>query len=356
MRPRCPVLMILGAAFSAVMAASCAPVVVRSGLALGPAEGRWVEKTLASMTLEEKVGQLIACRYAGNFYPADSGARASLKALITGSKIGGLVIFGGDAYETAHLNNDLQAAARVPLLIASDFERGVGTQITGTTLFPTLMGIGAADSEDLAFVMGKVTALEGRAIGVQVTYAPVVDVNINPDNPIINTRAIGEDPALVGRLAAAFIRGCQENGMIATAKHFPGHGDTDQDSHSLLPTIRADRTRLEQVELAPYAKAFEAGVQAVMVGHLSVPALDPTPNLPATLSPAILTDLLRQKLGFRGLIVTDAMEMAGITNSFSPGDAALRAILAGADIILLPPEPTRGFPIIPKIFIFSYLP
>ncbi|MCJ7586763.1 MAG: glycoside hydrolase family 3 protein, partial [Candidatus Aminicenantes bacterium] len=174
-----------------------------------------------------------------------------------------------------------------------------------------------------------------------MTYAPVVDVNINPANPIINTRAIGEDPALVGRLAKAFIRGCQENGMIATAKHFPGHGDTDQDSHSLLPTISADRARLDRVELAPYRDAIAAGVQAVMTAHLFVPALDPTANLPATLSEPILTGVLRKELGFKGLIVTDAMEMAGITNSYSTEEASLRALLAGVDLLLLPPEPAK---------------
>jgi beta-N-acetylhexosaminidase len=174
-----------------------------------------------------------------------------------------------------------------------------------------------------------------------MTYAPVVDVNINPDNPIINTRAIGEDPEMVSRLAAAFIRGCQEHGMLATAKHFPGHGDTDQDSHSVLPMIAADRDRLDKVELYPYRKVIEAGVQAVMVAHLNVPALEPTPSLPSSLSPAILTDLLRKTMGFRGLIVTDAMEMGGVTSLFSPTEAALRAILAGVDMVLLPLEPAK---------------
>jgi beta-N-acetylhexosaminidase len=203
------------------------------------------------------------------------------------------------------------------------------------------MAIGAAGSEDLAYDMGRITALEGRAMGIHMTYAPVVDVNINPDNPIINVRAIGEDPALVGRLAAAFIRGCQEHGMIATAKHFPGHGDTAQDSHSLLPTISADRTRLDRVELAPYKDAIAAGVGAVMTAHLNVPALDPTPDLPATLSEPVLTGVLRRELGFKGLIVTDAMEMAGVASRFGTEEASLKAILAGVDILLLPPEPAK---------------
>jgi beta-N-acetylhexosaminidase len=323
------------------LSASCAPVAVKTDLAFGPSETRWVEKTLKQMTLEEKVGQLIACRYTGDFFNEESPYLANLKDLVVNRRIGGVIIFLGEAYETAHLNNALQKMAKIPLLIASDLERGTGNQITGATLFPTLMGVGAANSEELAYRMGQATAIEGRALGIHMTYAPIIDVNINPDNPIINTRAIGEDPEQVSRLAAAFIKGCQANGMIATAKHFPGHGDTDQDSHSLLPTISADRERLDKVELYPYKKAIEAGVQAVMVSHLYVPALDPTPNLPASLSPAILTDLLRKKLGFRGLIVTDAMEMGGVTNSYSSTEAALRAILAGVDMVLLPLEPGK---------------
>jgi len=323
------------------LAVSCAPVAIKSGLSYGPAETRWVEKTLKQMTLEEKVGQLIACRYTGAFFNEESPYLANLKDLIANHKIGGVIIFLGEAYETAHLNNALQKTAKVPLLVASDLERGAGNQITGATLFPTLMGVGAANSEELAYKMGQTSALEGRALGIHMTYAPVVDVNINPDNPIINTRAIGEDPEQVSRLASAFIKGCQSSGMIATAKHFPGHGDTDQDSHSLLPTIAADRARLEKVELYPYQKTIEAGVQAVMVAHLFVPALDPTPNLPATLSPAIMTDLLRTKLGFRGLVVTDAMEMGGVTNAYPGPEAALRSILAGVDMVLLPPDPGK---------------
>jgi beta-glucosidase-like glycosyl hydrolase len=203
------------------------------------------------------------------------------------------------------------------------------------------MSLGAAGSEELAYEMGRITALEGRAMGLHMTYAPVVDVNIDPDNPIINTRAVGEDPGLVGRIAAAFIRGVQDHGMIATAKHFPGHGDTDQDSHSLLPTIEAGLDRLERVELEPFRQAVEAGVKAVMTAHLFVPALDPTPGLPATLSEPILTGLLRERMGFRGLIVTDAIEMAGVMNTFSTEEASVRALLAGVDMLLLPPEPAK---------------
>jgi len=327
-----------------ILAAGCVRVVVKPDLVLESDGTRWVVKMMRTLTLEEKIAQMVACRYAGNFYPADSDEMVNLRNLVARHKVGGMIIFGGDAYETALLNNVLQEMARVPLLIASDLERGAGNQITGATLFPTIMGIGAADSEELAYEMGKRTAVEGRALGIHMTYAPVVDVNINPDNPIINTRAIGEDPGQVGRLAAAYIKGCQDNGMIATAKHFPGHGDTDQDSHILLPVIKADRERLDRVELFPYRKAIEAGVGAVMVSHLVVPALDPTPNLPATLSAAIQTDLLRKQLGFKGLILTDAMEMGGVTNYYSNTEAAEKAILAGVDMVLLPIDPATVVP------------
>jgi beta-N-acetylhexosaminidase len=310
----------------------------RMDLFLDADGARWVDAMMSRLTPEEKVAQMIGCRYAGEFFPADGEQAAYLKRLVAHHKVGGMVIFGGEAYETALLNNGLQSMADVPLLMASDFERGVGTQITGSTLFPTIMGLGAADSEDLAYQMGRYTALEGRALGIHMTYAPVVDVNINPDNPIINTRSIGENPEQIARLAAAFIKGCQDNGMLATAKHFPGHGDTDLDSHILLPVIKADRERLEKVELYPYRRAIAAGVSAVMVSHLVVPALDPTPNLPATLSSAILTALLRGQMGFKGLIVTDAMEMGGVTNSYTPTEAALKAIQAGCDMVLLPLE------------------
>ena len=309
---------------------------------LAAPDGAWVARTLRRMTVEEKVGQLVACRFTGDFRNADSAALRRLEDLVAGSGIGGLILFApAYVHETAELVNAFQRLAEVPLLVASDFERGAANRVTGPTLFPPLMSLGAAGSEDLAYAMGRVTAVEGRALGVHMTYAPVVDVNINPDNPIINTRSVGADPALVGRIANAFIRGVQDHGMLATAKHFPGHGDTSQDSHSLMPTVTADLDRLEKVELFPFRAAVEAGVRAVMTAHLAVPALDPTPGLPATLSEPIMTGLLRKKMGFDGLIVTDALEMGGVAGAFSPEEAALRAVLAGVDQLLLPPEPVK---------------
>lgn len=317
---------------------NCAREAVKPSLALSDSGLRWAHKTLNQMTLDEKISQMIYCRFSGHFYNRDSSAMKRLESLVEEQKIGGLILFGGEVFESAYLINKLQEKSEVPLLIASDLERGLGNQISGATLFPPLMSIGAAGSEELAYMMGKITAVEARAVGIHITYAPVVDVNSNPQNPIINTRSLGEDAEQVSRLAAAFIRGCQENGLIATAKHFPGHGDTEVDSHTKLPVVDADKQRLSQVELYPFKKAVEAGVQAVMTAHIHVPALDSTPKLPATLSPVIITELLREKWGFRGLIVTDAMEMGGITTLFGPEEACIRAVQAGADCLLLPLE------------------
>jgi len=327
---------ILGLAL--LLAGSCSHTVLKTDLSLDSSERRWAQSTLKKLTLEEKIGQMIGLRYTGSFFNRDSEALSDLKRWIVEYHLGGLILTQGDVYETAILTNTLQNEASIPLLIAADLERGLGNQLDGATLFPPVMSIGAAGSSDLAYDMGKITALEARAVGIHMTYSPVVDVNNNPDNPIINVRSFGEDPKAVARLATAFIRGCQDNGLIATAKHFPGHGDTDLDSHSELPVIPGDRERLDRIELYPFKKAVEAGVMAIMSAHLQVPALDPTPQLPATLSHPILTDLLRKEYGYRGLIVTDAMEMGGITALYPPEEAALKAIQAGVDMLLLPLE------------------
>jgi beta-N-acetylhexosaminidase len=337
---------------------ACAPAAKKPGLlpAAGRGENRWVNKTLAGMTLGEKVGQMIGGRYNAPFLNRDSDYLKGLTDLITKQKVGGMVIFAGEVLETAELNNYLQRLAEVPLLIAADFEHGAAMRINGTTPFPQFMAFGAADSEDLVYEMGRVTAIEGRAMGIHVNYAPVVDVNIDPDNPVISTRSAGEDPERVSRLAAAFIRGCQENGMPATAKHFPGHGDTATDSHTAMPTVSGDRARLDRVELYPFTRAIQAGVEVVMTAHLHVPALDPTPGLPATLSPRILTDLLRKEMGFKGLVVTDAMEMGGIVNTFGSAQAAVMAVRAGVDMVLLPGDPPAAIDAISRAVTAGSIP
>jgi beta-glucosidase-like glycosyl hydrolase len=317
---------------------ACARELAKKGLSFEPSDSRWVTKTLYRMDLEQKIGQMIGLRYTSRFMNRDSEVLEDLERWVVGHHIGGFIQVRGGVYETAVLTNTLQRMAELPLLIASDLERGAGNQIEGATLFPPAMAMGAAGSEELAYAMGKITAVEARAVGIHMTYAPVVDVNNNPDNPIINVRSFGEDPEEVGRLAAAFIRGCQENGLVATAKHFPGHGDTDADSHSVLPVIAGDRERLERVELTPFKAAIDGGVRAVMSAHLRLPALDPTPDLPATLSRPIMTDLLRGELGFRGLSVTDALEMRGIVDLYQPAEAAVMAVKAGVDMLLIPPD------------------
>jgi len=306
-------------------------------LVFGPSESKWVKKVISKMTLAEKVGQLIAYPYSGRFLNRDSDELANLKHFIVDRNIGGLILYGGDVYETAVLTNTLQRQAEIPLLIASDLERGLGNQIQGTTQFPPLMALGAIGTEDHIYRIGQITAREARAIGIHLTYAPVVDVNINPENPIINVRSFGENPEDVSRLAALFIKGCQDHGLLTTAKHFPGHGDTEEDSHLELPTVNRDLERLQKVELFPFRKAIEAGVSVVMTAHLVFPALDPTPDLPATLSPKIVTKLLREELGFEGLIVTDAMTMDGVTKLYAPEEAAVKALQAGVDMILKTP-------------------
>jgi len=319
---------------------------------LTPEQNKWVESSLRQMTLEEKVGQLLFTTYHGSFTATDSDAYAQMMHDINDLHAGGFItvthasplgIVKGQAYPTAALANELQTKSKLPLLIGADFERGTAMRQDEGTSFPTAMAIAAAGNPKDAHTMGKITALEARAVGVQWIYAPVCDVNNNPGNPIINTRSFGEDPARVSEFVTEFIRGVQENGGLATAKHFPGHGDTAADSHIDLPVIKANRDRLEHLELVPFRAAIAAGVGSIMTGHLNVPAFEPDPNTPATLSSNILTDLLRNQLGFQGLVITDALDMGGITVRFAPGDAAVRAFLAGADALLMPPVPDAAY-------------
>ncbi len=230
----------------------------------------------------------------------------------------------------------------MPLLVASDLEGGTAIRLIGGTPFPTNMGVGATRREQDAWEMGRITALEGRAVGVHLTFSPVADVNNNPANPIINTRSFGEDPAAVGRLVAAAVRGTQEHGMLATAKHFPGHGDTGTDSHIALPVIAADWARLDSVELMPFRAAIAAGVTAIMSAHVAMPAITGGDARAATLSPAILGGILRDSLGFKGLAVTDALDMGALVSAYGPGEAAVLALEAGADLLLQPSDPVAA--------------
>jgi beta-N-acetylhexosaminidase len=323
---------------------------------------KWVQTTLRRMTIEEKVGQMLVSSFQSSFLSTDSKAFEDLARAVRDYHVGGFHVFGaselapnvllnagygtvtlGQPLEAASILNRLQAISPVPLLNSADFETGAGFRLAGATNFPRMMAFGAARDEQLAFAAGRVAAEESRAIGVHVNFAPVVDVNNNPRNPVINTRSFGEDPELVGRLASAFVGGLAAGGMLATLKHFPGHGDTDTDSHLGLPIIKQPRDRLERLELPPFRAAIAAGAAAVMTGHIELPALDPSPNTPTTLSEPIVTGLLRKELGFEGLVYTDSMGMAGVTALYDPGEAAVRAVKAGNDVVLHSPDDGRAF-------------
>ncbi|HEV2488530.1 MAG TPA: glycoside hydrolase family 3 N-terminal domain-containing protein [Candidatus Acidoferrales bacterium] len=310
------------------------------------ADEKWVTATLKKMTLEEKLGQLVMVYYWGRFTSTDSPEYQELLREVKENRVGGIILQAkrtptgverSQVYASAALANQLQRAAKIPLLVGADFETGTAMRLADGTAFPSAMAVGATGDPRDAYTMGKVTAVEARAAGVNWIFAPVADVNDNPDNPIINFRSFGEDPEKVAELVTQFVRGVQENGALATAKHFPGHGDVSVDSHLALPLVPGDLAELERVELVPFRAAIAAGVGAVMSGHLAVPALEPDPNVPATISRRVLTDLLRRKLGFGGIEVTDALDMGGVTTIDSPPDIAVRAVEAGADVLLIPP-------------------
>jgi beta-N-acetylhexosaminidase len=308
----------------------------------------WSEATLRDLTLRQKVAQMMMPFTLGNFAPEGTEGHERMRSWIEDDQVGGIIMSVGTPTDVAAKINDLQRHAPLPLLVAADLEAGAGFRFSGAvhvqtnvalggaTSFPSLMAFGAVGDTSLAYEMGRITALESRAMGVHIQFAPVLDVNNNPDNPIINIRSFGEDPAAVGRLGVAFVRGIQENGGLATGKHFPGHGDTEVDSHLALPVISVDRARMDSIELPPFKAAIDAGVRGIMTAHIAVPEV--TGDVPSTLSHAILTDLLRDELGFDGLVFTDAMDMAAVDRMFPRGEAAVQAVLAGADVILMPPD------------------
>ncbi len=314
----------------------------------GPASASsaWVESTLKKMTLREKLGQMLMPHYFGVFTSAESGDYQALLHQVEENHVGGFIvgtergplgIERSQVYPTAVLTNELQKRAKVPLLIGADFESGTGMRLDEGTSFPSAMAIGATNDPRLAYAEGKVIALESRAAGVHWIFAPDADVNNNPDNPIINIRSFGEDPKRVADFVSQVIRGIEENGGLATAKHFPGHGDVSVDSHLSLATVPGDRKELETTELVPFRAAIASDVDSIMPGHLAVPAFEPDTTVPATTSHNILTGLLRDEMKFRGLIVTDAMDMGGVTSLYPPGESAVRAVEAGADVLLMPP-------------------
>ncbi|MFC4078262.1 glycoside hydrolase family 3 protein [Salinithrix halophila] len=305
-----------------------------------------IHKLLKKMSLEEKVGQMIMVGFKGSEPSED------IRHLIQDVHAGNVILFAWsenvkDPVQTAQLNNGLQTYAentrlKIPLLIATDQEGGVVARMTtGATELPGNMALGAGRDRWGAYEAAALTAAELKAVGINMNLAPDVDVNVNPDNPVIGVRSFGEDPQLVARMGVAAIRGYQWNGVVATAKHFPGHGDTDVDSHLGLPVIDKSREELERVELVPFKRAIRSRIDAIMTAHIHVPALDDTPKLPATLSKPILTGLLRKEMGYRGIIITDSMTMAGVADYFGGvPKAAVKAVEAGADVVLLTPELT----------------
>jgi beta-glucosidase-like glycosyl hydrolase/CubicO group peptidase (beta-lactamase class C family) len=311
------------------------PDAVRGQATPWPGTGPWAEAVLDTLSLEAKIAQLFITDAYDSAKGEEVGERQRLLDRVERFGVGGVLFSTGDAERQAALTRELQARAKLPLLVAQDMEHGVGMRVEGTTVFPKAMALGAAADPDLAYAMGRHIAAEAHALGVHVNFAPVADVNNNPFNPIINVRSFGEDPAAVAALTTAALQGMQDGGLVATAKHFPGHGDTDVDSHASLPLLPFGRDRLDAVELVPFRQAIAAGVQSVMTGHLAVPALEPDASLPATLSPRVITGLLREELGFEGLIVTDGLNMGGITEGFGVGEAAVRAVEAGVDLLIL---------------------
>lgn len=352
----------LTAAFLALTAALTAAVAVAAGArheaaiaavrpVAGPADSLWVEQTLATLSLREQVAQMVWPSILGDYQNAADERWQRMLHQAQVERVGGFTISVGSPLDFAAKVDALQAVAAVPLLFAADFETGAGMRARGGVFLPNgielggatwtspPMALGAANDTALAYELGRITAREGRALGTHIVYGPVLDVNNNAANPVINVRSFGEDPAQVARLGAAFIRGVQEHGMIATGKHFPGHGDTDVNSHLALPSVRVTRARLDSVELVPFRAAIASRVGAMMTFHGDLPALDPS-GVPATLSPLVIGRLLRDALGFDGLAITDAMDMRGVIDRFGGREAAVRAVLAGADVLIQPEDVT----------------
>jgi beta-N-acetylhexosaminidase len=304
---------------------------------------------LRKLTVEEKVGQVFMIWCRASFLNVENPEYLQLREAMQKYHVGsfamtvhvdGPYLLRSEPYEAAELLNRLQSDSKLPLLFAADFERGVSMRLMGTTMFPHAMAFGGDGKAGDAENFGRITAEEARAIGIHWNFFPDADVNSNPANPIINTRSFGEDPKQVGDLVAAYIKGAHEGGMLTTVKHFPGHGDTATDSHLGVASVNVDRAHLESIELPPFRQAIAAGVDSVMVAHVTVPVLDSDPNHVATISPAIVSDLLEKQLGFKGIIVTDALDMAGLTHLFSNdiGRAAVESFKAGNDLLLIPAD------------------
>ena len=353
---------------SAVLAAGCAAAGARSATPVTPAtassapaaprtEGRttprshteWADSVLATLTVRQKAAQMVWVWTLGDYTAVDAPQYAAIEKQITDLELGGIIVSVGSPMDIATKVNALQRASKMPLMVGADLETGAAfrarggwflpnaIELGGATSFPYQMGIGATRDPKLAYEMGRVTAEEGRAMGIHMAFAPVLDVNNNPKNPVISARSFGEDARLVSEMGTALVKGIQEHGMLATGKHFPGHGDTEQNSHLELSRVNVSRARLDSVELKPFQAAIDAGVRGMMTFHGDLPALDTT-HTAATLSQRVMTDLLRTQMRFNGLLVTDALDMNGVLGSLSMSEATLRAVEAGNDVLLMPSD------------------
>ena len=298
----------------------------------------WIEDTIQSLPVEEKCAQLVMPWVLGDFLSEDSADYKRLEKLVKDLKVGGLIFFSGDILNQVLLTNKMQALADIPLLVAADFERGLGMRLRDGLEFPYSMALAATGDLTLAFKLGKAIAEQARAIGVHHNYAPVADISDNPKNPIVNIRAFSEDKKIAAKFCNAFIKGTASAKVIATVKHFPGHGNTHIDSHIDIPIITRSVKKISANELFPFSQSVKSGVHSIMVGHLGVPSLEENPKLTATLSQKIITDLLIKKMKFEGLIVTDAMNMDSVCKNFSASDSTMKAFNAGNDLILFPPD------------------
>ena len=355
----------------AALALGCASATstgARAGAA--PDAGHWADSVLSTLSPRDRAAQLVWPQLFGDYTPTSSPGWIRVQQLITNEHVGGFIMSIGSPTETAEKLNAMQRISALPLVVGADYETGVAFRqrggyflpnniyLGGGTMFPYQMGLGATRDTSLAYQEGRITALEARALGVHIAFAPVLDVNNNPANPVIGMRSFGEDPHLVADMGQALIHGLQNHGVLATGKHFPGHGDTDENSHLTITTVHASRARIDSVELVPFRRAIAAGIDGMMTFHGLVPALD-TASVPATLNPAIMTGVLRKQLGFKGLLITDAMDMNGvlsrvttassaaqtgtgnygtIKNAMSIAEACKLAVAAGADILLMPSD------------------
>jgi beta-N-acetylhexosaminidase len=302
---------------------------------------KWVEKTLKNLTLREKIGQMINMPLNADYANVGSEKFAEMRRQIEQNKVGGFTLFRGEANSIAALTNEAQKLSKIPLFFSADYERGLRMQSRTGTPFTTNMGVAATGDVQAAYRQGKIICEEMRAIGANWLFAPVADINNNPDNPVINIRSFGADAKTVGEYVTALSQGAKAGRCLSTLKHFPGHGDTATDSHIGLSVVPLDRARLDSVEFVPFKMAIAGGVDSVMTAHLAAPKVTGD-ELPGTLNPKITTEILRKELKFNGIVTTDSMEMGAITKNFPNGESAVMAIKAGADVVLFPPNPEKA--------------